>query len=63
MEYGDTGENFYVILQGIVSVQIRNEKITDWPGKRRDFLKLKNWRETEFETRIKEAMKDRYESY
>ena len=30
IKYGDVGENFYLILQGIVSVQIKNEAITNW---------------------------------
>jgi hypothetical protein len=30
IKYGEIGENFYLILQGLVSVQIKNEKISDW---------------------------------
>jgi CRP-like cAMP-binding protein len=29
-DHGDVGENFYIIIKGIVGVEIPNPKIKDW---------------------------------
>ena len=63
MEYGDKAENFYLLLSGIVSVQITNPGIVDWKVQRRDYLNLQKWRDNEFLKRVKVAKAARYEAY
>ena len=37
--------------------------MSDWQIERRDYLKLKKWKETEFKERADKAKKERYEAY
>jgi hypothetical protein len=38
MEYGETGEKFYIQFKGIVSVSIPNSEIRNWRMRRFMFL-------------------------
>ena len=49
--YGDEGENFYIILKGLVGVRIPNPKIGGgnlgaWKAQRREYTELSEWFET-----------------
>lgn len=52
MEVGDKAENFYIILSGTVSVQIRNEIIESWDWARSVYNALKKWKKEEFDKRV-----------
>jgi hypothetical protein len=43
VQYGEAGDQFYIILKGIVSVQIPNPKIKNWRMKRLDFILDYQW--------------------
>lgn len=61
MEYGDLADNMYIVLKGRAKAEIRNEAITDWDW----FASLNNalieWKSKEFDPKIKQPMKLRYE--
>jgi hypothetical protein len=52
-EFGEFAENFYVIISGVVSVQIRNPKIKNWAEQRNSFKMLLEWKEKVFDPRVK----------
>lgn len=43
IRYGENGNTFFVILQGIVSISIPNPKIKNWRLKRLDFMMEQEW--------------------
>ena len=63
MKFGDKGDTFFIILQGVLSVKIPNPKILEWRQQFKKFNQLKNWENTEFKKRIDEAKRERLESY
>lgn len=40
VNYGEPGENFYIIISGQVSVQIPNPRIKDWSSHKEKFAQL-----------------------
>ena len=48
-EHGDKGDTFYIIIQGLVSVQLPNNNIKNWSFARKEFLKLQKWKQNEFD--------------
>jgi len=46
---GENGTKFYIILKGVVSVQIRNPAISDYAMMQREFKNVKAWKEEEFD--------------
>ena len=40
VNYGEPGENFYIIIKGQVSVQIPNPRIKDWSSHKEKFAQL-----------------------
>ena len=58
MKYGDIGDKFYLILRGVVSVEIPNPSILDWKSKNEEYMRLKKWRETVMESKIQKAQND-----
>lgn len=63
MEFGDKGDEFFIIMQGLVSVQIPNKAINDWYMYRKDYKWLKEWKKNEFDPKAKKAELVRMESY
>ena len=45
IEFGTTGENFYIILTGSVDVMIPNSNIPGWRHRREEFLNNCAWKE------------------
>ena len=45
MNYGDEGEKFYIIVQGVVVVKIPNfQEIPEWDIARHEYQRLKSWK-------------------
>ena len=47
-EYGDIGEQFFVVIKGIVEVLIKNPAIKKWDIVRNDYEKLLKWKKNDF---------------
>jgi hypothetical protein len=56
--YGEVGDLFYLIIMGSVSVQVPNPEIKKWDWSRKDFQRLKIWKDTEFDEKMKIAQKE-----
>lgn len=56
-------DKFYVILQGTVSVLIRNEVVDQWEWAMSVFNALKDWKEKEFDKKVAKAMRTHYERF
>ena len=54
-EYGEIGDTFYIIIQGVVSIQLRNNNIKNWAYARKQYNKLLKWKELEFDPRVADA--------
>lgn len=63
MNHGDRADNFYIILRGIASVLVPNLAIKDRSVKWRDFQKLKEWKEKDFDIRAEEAKTKHFDDY
>jgi len=63
IEYGEPGKMFYFIIKGLLIVDIPNPGIKDWQIKRKDYQSLLNWKQNEFEPKVREARKERFEKY
>lgn len=61
--FGETGTKFYMIIKGVVSVEVRNPQIQDWTVAKRDYEKLKAWKRVNLDPRILKAKNDTYEQY
>ena len=58
---GERGDKFYIILQGIVTINIKNPKIPDWKARNQDLKYLLKWKSTVFDPKceqIKKELKD-----
>ena len=60
---GDPAEKFYLILEGSVSVVIKNQIIDQWEWARTVYTALKKWKENEFDTRVETAMRLHFRKY
>ena len=56
MNIGDRAECFYIILDGTVTVQIRNEIIDSWDWAHSVYEALKAWKAEEFDKRVEQHM-------
>ena len=61
--YGDPGSEFYIILKGLVGVQIPNPKVKEWKLKRRDYQSLLEWKHSYFDPKVAIAKKIAHERY
>ena len=43
--YGEKGDCFYIILKGVVSVQIPNPKLKNWKQFREEYILEEEWKE------------------
>ena len=59
INHGDIGDQFFIILKGVVSVQIPNPNIEQRHTKKRDFERLLKWKKEDFDPRVK-AFKDQH---
>lgn len=59
INYGDIGDQFFIILKGVVSVHIPNPNIEQRHTKKRDFERLLKWKKEDFDLRVK-AFKDQH---
>ena len=55
-KYNDVAENFYMILKGKVSCQIRNYKISNWDLAMNIYQGLLEWKSKEFDIRVQKQM-------
>lgn len=56
-QYGDKADKFYVILQGMVGVSIRNEVIGRWDWALMVYHYLEDWKVKEFDKKVEKEMK------
>ena len=63
IRYGETGDKFYVILKGVVSAQVPNPSIKDWPFEYRHYKNLLQWKKEEFDPKVEKAKKLHQDSY
>jgi hypothetical protein len=49
IEFGESGDKFYIILLGVVSINIPNPKIQSWGIKRRRYQQLLQWKQEVFD--------------
>ena len=49
--YGEVGNEFFLILKGLVSIQIPNPAVPEWKIKWRDYQKLLDWKKSTFDPR------------
>jgi hypothetical protein len=57
IQYGDKGDKFYILLLGVVSINIPNPEIKNWDWQRRTFLELERWKREVFDKKIDQAKK------
>jgi hypothetical protein len=60
---GEVADFFYLIIRGSVSVQIPNPEIKKWDILRKDYLRLKAWKEEEFDPKMKKAKTEAENTY
>jgi signal-transduction protein with cAMP-binding, CBS, and nucleotidyltransferase domain len=63
VNFGDDGDKFYIILKGVVSVQIRNPRIQDYRLQEREYNKLKEWKRDEFDPKLKVELENKYQKF
>ena len=51
IEFGDLGQNFYIVLKGVVAIEVPNEKIKNRAIKFKDYEMIKKWEKDEFAPR------------
>ena len=59
MDVGDQADNFYIILNGTVSVQIRNEIIDNWEWAHCVYTALKKWKREDFDKKLEKKIEDK----
>jgi hypothetical protein len=43
-KYGEKGEKFYIVVKGLLSVEIPNPSIKKWKAERKDYEQLLSWK-------------------
>lgn len=56
MQVGEVADSFYVILDGTVSVQIRNEIIENWDWAHSAYKALQSWKTEAFDKKVEKHM-------
>jgi hypothetical protein len=49
MEYGENGDEFFIIIEGVVRIQLPNKTVKDWTVLRRDYKFLLDWKKKIFD--------------
>jgi hypothetical protein len=55
INYGEIGDKFYIIIRGVVSIQIPNMSIKNWASHRKEFQFLKDWKKNEYNPKVEKA--------
>ena len=58
IQYGEYGDQFYIIIQGKVSVEIPNPVIRAWKDEFKKYSDLQAWHKSVIERKIWELRKD-----
>ena len=58
INYGEKGDKFYIIIRGVVSVQIPNMSIKSWMHHRKEYDYLKEWKKNEYDVKVDKARKE-----
>ena len=58
INYGEHGDKFYIIIRGVVSVQIPNMSIKSWIHHRKEYQYLKEWKKNEYDPKVDKARKE-----
>lgn len=63
MEYGEFGDEFFIIIEGVVRIQLPNKTVKDWTVLRRDYKFLLDWKKKIFDPKAQIAKNNRLEDY
>lgn len=63
VKFGEPGDKFYVIIQGVCSVMLPNSAINNWDFQIKDFNNLQSWKNDVFDPKVEEFKKIHYDSY
>lgn len=63
IKYGDIADRFFIIVDGTVSVQIRNDLIEKWHWANNIYKSLKTWKRKEFDKKVEKAMKVQFNNH
>ena len=55
INYSDEPETYYMLLNGIVSLRIKNPQIKKWDFAWKEYQKLKKWKKEKFDPRVEKA--------
>jgi len=61
-EINSTGDEFYIIMKGIVRVMVKNPTVRDWGMEYKYYGQLKEWKK-KFDIKAKQVEKERMEEY
>ena len=59
IEYGESPETFYMLINGIVSLKTRNMNVPEWNFQWREYQKLLEWKTNEFDPMVENAKLDK----
>jgi len=54
--HGDTPKNFYMIVSGSVSTNVKNEIIENWDWARSIYMRLIDWKQKEFDKKVQKEL-------
>ena len=63
VNYGEKGDQFYIIIRGVVSIQIPNSSIKDWIHHRKEYEKLKEWKKFKYDPKVEKAREEYIKTY
>jgi hypothetical protein len=63
VNYGEHGDKFYIIILGVVSVQIPNMSIKNWVHHRKEYQYLKSWKKNEYDVKVERARQEHNKLY
>lgn len=63
IQFGDDPEDFYMLFNGIVSVQVPNQAIKKWDLSWKEYQRVRKWKIQELDPRIEQAKADKMDNY
>ena len=63
MNVDDYGDKFYIIIQGVISIKIKNKNILERRFKQREYDNLKKWKAEVFDPKVKKHKEEFFENY
>ena len=57
------GDEFFIIINGLVSVQSPNPTIDDWKIKQNDYKHLLKWKEEHLDKKVQRMKRETYDRY